>query len=320
MLEYSIEMSDCMDNLLEEIQRKMKQMLDNDMDICQHYSAMVIILYKKILAHLNGQMDVNCFRDDINELIEYIDKENEAFRKLLSYDRNTLLPKINFHINKEKGPPEYLRFVNKLRFIGNIYNGFKTTIGKLGINNGPSDMEFDIYSAIFSVIYIEVFRKILNRLESLSYDNEQDEMFVNNLFGELNFKIIYRCSCNDLFEIISLYCDMDINNFPDINMDILKVHLSNVYQEIDDIDGHVNEILYNSIIDDINQMALKNNLDNNPEEVFDYLYFVTKIDVILSYLNRKYLEKLLNDYNQIKFNNNVIKCNTRKLIRERADI
>ena len=34
--------------------------------------------------------------------------------------------------------------------------------------------------------------------------------------------------------------------------------------------------------------------------MFDYLYFVAKIDVILSYLNRKYLEKLLNDYKPIK--------------------
>ena len=319
MLEYSIEMSDRMDNLLEEIQNKMNKLLDTDINICQHYSAIVIVLYKKILAHLNGQMDINCFRDDINELIDYIDKENEAFKKLLSYDRNTLLPKINFHINQEDGPPEYLRFVNKLRFIRNIYNGLKITTNKLDINKVTSDMEFDIYSAIFSLIYIEIFRKILNKLETVTYDNEQDEMFVNNLFEELNFKIIYRCSCNDLFEIISLYCDMDINKFPNIKMDVLKTHLSNIYQDDNDIDEHINEILYNSIIDDINQMTLKNNLDNNPEAVFDYLYFVTKMDVILSYLNKKYLEKLLNYYNQTQFNNNFIKYNTRKLIRSKLD-
>ena len=305
-----------MGNLLDEIQDKLNKLLDNDLAICQHYSSIVIILYKKILAHLNGEMDINCFRDDINELISYIEKENESFRKLLSYDRSTLLSKINFHIQKEDGPPEYLRFVNKLRFIKNIYDDFKITIDKLGIDMISSDMEFDIYSALFSAIYIEIFRNILNKFESLSYDNEQDRAFVNCLFGELNFKIIYRCSCNDLFEIISLHCDMDINKFPDINMDILKKHLAAIYKEAN-IDEHINDILYNSIVDDITKMQSKYYINNNPEDVFDYLYFTTKLNVVMSYLNKEYLLKLFNYCNINSFNNNCISGDIKILIRTR---
>ena len=48
-----------MENLLDEIKNKLNNLLDIDLDICQHYSSMVIVLYKKILSHLNGDMDIN---------------------------------------------------------------------------------------------------------------------------------------------------------------------------------------------------------------------------------------------------------------------
>lgn len=306
-----------MGNLLDELKNKLNEMLETDLRLCQNYSAIVIVMYKKILAHLNGQMDIDCFRDDINELIECVLKEDEAFKKILSFPRTTLLPKINPHIENENGTPEYLRFVNKLRFVKNIYNGYEISAHELSINNIPEDMKFDIYSAIFSVIYIDVFREILDKLESLSYD-EDDEMFVAYLYGELNFKIIYRCSCNDLFEMISLYSDMDINKFPDISMDVLRKRLSTIYNG-SDIDDHINEVLYNSIIDDITKMRCKKRLNNNPEDVFDYLYFTTKMNVIMSYLNKTYLRKLLDYCNSVKFNNAYINGDVKKLIRARLE-
>ena len=135
-----------MGNLLDEIRNKLNNLLDIDLDICQHYSSIVIVLYKRILSHLNGDMDINCFRDDINELIYYISKENDAFKKLLSYDRTTLFPKINLYIDKEDGEPGYLRFVNKLRFIKNVYNGFSINAKDLHIDKVDVNMKFDIYN------------------------------------------------------------------------------------------------------------------------------------------------------------------------------
>ena len=167
-----------MSNLLDEIRDKLNKLLDNDLAICQHYSSIVIVLYKKILLHLNGVMDINCFKDEINELIDYIKKENDSFNKLLSYDKSSLFSKINYHIEKENGTPEYLRFTEKLRFMKNIFNGFKINSSQLSIDNIPSEIDFDIYSAIFSVIYIETFKKILNKLESLSYNEESDKKFI----------------------------------------------------------------------------------------------------------------------------------------------
>ena len=197
---------------------------------------------------------------------------------MLSYDRTTLFPKINLHVDKEDGEPGYLRFINRLRFIKNVYNGFSINARDLHIDKINVDMKFDIYSAIFSVIYIEVFNEILGKFESLSIDGEQDEIFVSCLYGELNFKLIYRCSCNDLFEMICLHNDMNIDKFPDIKMDVLFKKLSAIYNE--DVANHISEILYNSIIDDINKMVKKNKIDNNPEDVFDYFYFNINCSVI----------------------------------------
>lgn len=307
-----------MGNLLDEIHDKLNKLLDNDLAICQHYSSIVIILYKNILLHLNGVMDINCFRDDINELISYIEKENDSFKKLLSYDKATLFSKINYHIEKEDSPPEYLRFIEKLRFMKNIFEGFKISAGQLYIDNIPSDVQFDIYSAIFSVIYIETFKKILNKLESLSYDVESDKLFIDSLFGELNSKIIYRCSCNDLFEMICLYNNIEINRFPDMSMDILKRVLSNIYNQLN-VDAHINEILYNSVIEDILKIRIKCYLINNPEDVFEYLYFTMKTNVIMSYLNKEYLLKLLEFCNNNDFCNDFICEDVKKLIKARLN-
>ena len=86
-----------MSDLLDEIKNKLNKMLDNNLNICQHYSSIVIIMYKTIFTYLNGKVDLDCFRDVLNELIDYVMKEYYSFAKLLSYDKNTLMSKIDVH-------------------------------------------------------------------------------------------------------------------------------------------------------------------------------------------------------------------------------
>ena len=130
--------------------------------------------------------------------------------------------------------------------------------------------------------------------------------------------MIYRCSCNDLFEIICLYNYIDIDKLPDINMNSLKKYLSNIYNQ-SDVDEHINAILYNSIIENILKIRTKHYLINNPEDIFEYLYFTTKSDIIMTYLNKEYLLKLLDYCNNITFNNNYIRADIKRLVKSKLE-
>ena len=180
-------------------------------------------------------------------------------------------------------------------------------------------MRFEVYSALLSLVYIKVFKAIKDRLDSINCDNTQDELFLKELYRELDYKLLYRSSSNDLFEIIGLSNDMDIERFPDISMDKFSSKLSQIYRG-DDMNEHINIILFNLIVADLNRFSGMKIINNNPEEIFEYLYFTIKINVITSYMNKKYLQRLLDYCTNVDFRNEDIRKNVKRLVRSILDM
>lgn len=305
--------------ILDELNDKLGNMLDNELKTCHNYSSSVMIIYKRILTMLKCGGDFEVCRDDLNMLEECVLKEYNEFEKLLMYDKASLVPRTTELLMSEVGPVEDLRFRNKLQFTMNIFSGYKINARDLDIVGIPTDMRFDVYSALLSLIYIKVFKAIKDRLDSLVCDNTQDDLFLKDLYKEFDYKLLYRCSSNDLFEIIGLFNGMDVDKFPDITMDKFMNKLSQIYGD-NDIDEHINMILFNLIVGDISKIKGMQQINNNPEDVFDYLYFTIKINVIMSYMNKKFLQKLFDYCSNIDFKNEYIRKDVKRLVRTLLDM
>lgn len=312
------------ESILDKLNDGLSRYLDNQLKICYHYSAIIMQIYKELLRKQsvleNTSISDYTFVEEMTELKEYIVKEYAAYEKLLSYDKNHFLSKIDMILNTDGNDSvEYMRYRNKLQFIKNIFMGYRITPSKLKLDNIPNDMRFDIYCAILAVLHISIFKNIKEKLDSLLIDNDQDKKFVESLYIKLDTKLLYKICSNDLFEILALYNDMDIDKIPLVDMTIVINSLSNVYYDMP-IDEHVNDILFNLIVSDISIMQNMKQLKNSPDDVFEYSYFTTRIEVIMSYMNKDYLIKLYNYCQNINFNNIYIHTDVKNKIKKRISM
>ena len=312
------------ESLLDKLNDGLSKHLDNQLKICYNYSANVMQIYKNLLRKLSFLGDISIsdsiFSDEITELRECIMKEHDAYEKLLVYDKFHFLTKIDALINSDSdNSVEYMRYRNKLQFIKNIFMGYKITPNKLKLDNIPNDICFDIYCVILAVMHISTFKNIKEKLDSLSFENKQDKMFVDSLNIKLETKLLYKICSNDLLEILILYNNMDIDKIPYVDINIALKSLSKVYYNMD-IDEHINDILFNLIVADISMVQTKKQLNNSSDDVFEYLYFTTRIEVIMSYMNKEYLKKLYEHCKNINFNNVYISADVKNKIKKRISM
>ena len=306
-----------MNSFLDDIDEKMNQLLNNQLQNCYNYSSIVMMKYKELLVmfSVDDTDDMLCYFDMIEELKEYVLKEYDAYEKLLLYDKNRLISKIDSLINDSCDSVEYMRFRSKLQFTKNIFLGYQIRASQLSIDDVPGDLRFDIYSVLLSTIHVKTFISIKDKIDSISFV-EGNEEFIKALEDKLLSKLLYRACGTDLFEIMVLYNSFNIEKFSDVNMDALKKVFSKIYLNTD-IDEHINEILFNLIISDISNINKIKKFNNCPEDVFTYLYFITRIEVIISFMNRTNLQKLYDCCNEINFNNMYIAKDVRQKIKRK---
>lgn len=298
-----------MDDFLQYMDNKMNALLDNQLKQCYCHSSIVMIKYKELITIFKtGDVnDVSFYLETIDELKECALQEYDAYDKLLIYDKARLIPRLDSLLECNANDVEVLRLQNKLRSTKNIFDGFNFKASELLIDDIPNDIRFDINSAILAAIYIKTFKNIKSKLDLVVCESKQDLEFCDLLYKELYFKILYKMCENDLFEAIGMFNNIEIDKFPDINTNILKKCLSKKYSD-DDIDKHINEKLLNLLINDINLIKNIKCLKNDSESVFQYLYFVISLEVIMLYMNKEYLLKLYEYYNNTDFENKYI-CN-----------
>ena len=311
-----------MDNdILNKINSSLDNMLDKELKICYEYSSIIMVIYKEllVLSSLMDCSDISSYDQILDKLENYVLKEYDAYEKLLIYEKARLLPKIDTLINDLDSSLEQLRYRNKLQFTKNIFIGYKISARELEIENIPKDMKFDIYSVLLTVIYIDTFKKMNDKLDDLTYDDEKEAELVHSLYGELNIKLFKKCCANDLLEIISLFNGMNIDKIPNISMNVVTNYLSKMYYGMD-MSEHVSEIFFNAIVADISSMSHRDQLAYTPEDILDYLYFITRMETIMLYMNRDYLLKLYEYCKGLKFDNAYISSDVKSKIKRRLSI
>lgn len=186
------------------------------------------------------------------------------------------------------------RMNDKLGNLKEIINGRYFSSGDLNKKTLFGDMKFSIYDVMLSIINIESIKKIKRKIDSLRANNDNDESFVKQLRYRLEL------SKNELFfslstsEMLSLFADADIDKIE--NLDVFKLNkLLSKYVD----DKYIRDSFYNTaavymknILDRVANLYVDN---SNPDDVFNYLSLITRIEILVGYMNKMTLN-IIYDY------------------------
>ena len=299
-------MNDNSKNLFNELAKSLDSLLDSDIKLCSSSSSIVICYLKQLLSICSSMQyfDISSCQEILDELKEGLEKEYKQYEQLFSYSKDRLFLKLDAIINTEHFSLDMLRHRNKLQATKNIFMGLEISSKELNLGNIP-DMRFDIFSVIVSFIHLKTFKSVKNKIDGLSCQTKQDNDFVTELLKVLSNQLLLKSCYNDLLEILTIYNDIDIDKMPDINFNLIGDKLKKIYH-CDNVDECVSEILFKLAVGDISVMCQEGNLVNSPKSVFDYLYFTTRFEIILTYMDKNSLVKLYEYCKNMKFNNQFI--------------
>lgn len=196
------------------------------------------------------------------------------------------------------------RMNDKLGNLKEIINGRYFSSGDLNKKTLFGDMKFSIYDVMLSIINIESIKKIKRKIDSLRANNDNDESFVKQLRYRLELsknELLFSLSTS---EMLAIHADMDIDKIE--NLDVFKLNkLLSKYVD----DKYIRDSFYNTaavymknILDRVANLYVDN---SNPDDVFYYLSLITRIEILVGYMNKMtlniiydYCDMLINEDNK----------------------
>ena len=300
-------MGDCMANGIDRLNE------------CYKVSNEIMSQYKKILfIKLNGMNDDALYNEYIEKIWGLILLENKTFNKLLKADVEYFLSNIDCKYH-DKGMDEisleYLKFRNKISYMRNKLLGYKLSSLELGLKEIPNEFEFDSMAAVTSMMAIKTLKIIKSKIYSLRSDNYNDQKFIDELNNKFAIKLLFEVMCNEILEVLGIFYDLNIDDIPMIDINILEQHFDNK------LGSKGKTAIYDTIFD-MAENTIKNilsikKLRNNPTDVFNYVYLATKLEVIISYLDKDYLSILIEYLESLEEKEIPTIKNVSKLIRQK---
>lgn len=192
---------------------------------------------------------------------------------------------------------------------------------ELECNNIPKNMKFSIYDVITSIIKIAALRKVKAKIETLRPSNKQDIHFVIALKKEYNSFVISSLSVLSLFEMLGINSNIEIDKVSKIDIKIIINKASILFFEEKKESGTstFDTVILSLVKDSINKLSKIVSINNNPIDVYMYLYKLTELEELISYMNKQSLTQLSEYCKSIKHVNSAIEQNIKRLIKEKID-
>ena len=181
----------------------------------------------------------------------------------------------------------------------------------------PDNFEFYIFDSLISLIDIEMMKRLKYKLDNICVNDFDDLSFVNSIFKEFNESMIYQCFDNSLSEIIYLKSNMDVYKIPFIDIrnlinfidDILKLENDNYFKPANSTIMSFSKIVIDSLVSE--------DFKNNPKIIFGFMALITRLEILIEYLDKDCLIALINYCNEINICNDFDIENITNVIKKR---
>ena len=197
----------------------------------------------------------------------------------------------NYELDEEYSSIVFDRVNARMMNLSDDYDNYVICGDELGIDNIPLRMHLSLFDATMSMLQLEAYKRLYDRIYNLNITCSQDEKFVLRLKEKLknySFDSFYLMSTS---EVIALGYDSDINKMPPIRREVIENKLKSIKK-----DGSSKD--FDESVDTFTKTALTRllsveKLENNPDKVFNYLLNYIQLEVAIdSYLSKEQLQDL----------------------------
>lgn len=294
------------------------------LQLCYNCSLILVHKYQDILTRYLESYDdeLTDYEQDIQDIKKTILLEHKLYHALLQQDTQNINQATNELLEKPIYTPPYLRFRNKLQFNKNISFECKTTTQELGLEDSiPQNLDFDLLLAVQAYTHIETIKTVKDILPTLV---EEDSPFLSILYKYLNAQLLYKSCANDLFEIITIYSNMDIDSLPNIDFNNIKEAYYHVYNKsILAPDLMLSDTIFSLTLEELNRIKQLNNIDQDESQqlktLFYYIYSITRIKILISKMDKATLEKTKTYCGKLNFENASIQKEIKKILKNPQD-
>jgi len=183
---------------------------------------------------------------------------------------------------------------------------------ELDIPNLPADIKISTYDVILSAIDIETTKIVRSKIYNLVTSSKEEMNFVRSLKAKLEESKTSLIFAGSAFEVLALYSDMDINKIPNVALKTIKPK-------------QISQMTLQNTMNNALAIYTKKTLDalvattyyNNPKDIFNYLTLITRMDVLISYMDQKMIDAVYTYCDNNNPNNNKNIENVKRLIREK---
>ena len=295
----------------------MDDMLNNKIINCYLITKEVVNKYMELLPIIlnNSMEEVTVYETYVNEVKELVFKEYNAYSNLNLSDIDTSM--VLFSKEEYDGSIVGYRMKRKLKNWKDIYDGNKIDLGQLGLKFDNDNMIFNTFATLIGLIDIKVMKLVKEKLNVLYIDNSNDYNFVELLYREFSSIFFSQIFDNDFIEIVGLSYNMDIENIPDIDINVLINYINNIYALKDDNCFKPASLSLVEVSKITMNRLFTIEFENDPAIVFKYLLFITRIEELISYVDKNCLYKLLEHCESYSGKNDFSINKVRKLIKDK---
>lgn len=223
----------------------------------------------------------------------------------------------NYELDEEYSSIVFDRVNSKMMNLSDDYDNYIICGDELGIDNIPLHMHLSLFDATMSMLQLEAYKRLYDRIYNLNITCSQDEKFVSRLKEKLknySFDSFYLMSTS---EVIALGYDSDINKMPAIKREVIANKLKKIKKDgsTEDFDETIDTFMKTALT----RLLSVERLENNPDKVFNYLLNYMQVEVVIdSYLTKEQLKDLDCYLDKIKKDSNKNSINmVKKLIKRR---
>lgn len=275
--------------------KKMKDCFDISDKVVSRYNELYYIMLEHCLE------DTSIYELYVSDILKLIFDEFEVYNTL-SYDEINIFLKVIDNSNLDDNMT-FFRFENKLKTLKDMHLNIRINKNILNLDIIPDNLEFYIFESLISLIDIEMMKRLKFKLDDIYVNDYESLSFINSMFREFNEIMIYQCFDNSLSEIIYLKCNMDISKIPFINIKNLITFIDNILKLENDVYFKPIDSTMMSFSKIVIDRLVSEEFINNPRSIFNFMALITRLEILIEYIDKEGLYALIDYCNEINISN-----------------
>ena len=275
--------------------KKMKDCFDISDKVVSRYNELYYIMLEHCLK------DTSIDELYVSDILKLIFDEFDVYNTL-SYDEINIFLKVIDNSNLDDNMT-FFRFENKLKTLKDMHLNIRINKNILNLDIIPDNLEFYIFESLISLIDIEMMKRLKFKLDDIYVNDYESLSFINSMFREFNEIMFYQCFDNSLSEIIYLKCNMDISKIPFINIKNLITFIDNILKLENDVYFKPIDSTMMSFSKIVIDRLVSEEFINNPRSIFNFMALITRLEILIEYIDKEGLYALIDYCNEINISN-----------------